>query len=123
MTERDNQEPPASRAEDTATEIDAWCREHGWDWVAELTGAAQCYWQCKLTVVLTPNRAEGRPDRSLVTLAAAGQGPDEVFRRAWQDMRAWIARHDLDGDGYCRACGTHFLDATGPCGPGRKARP
>jgi hypothetical protein len=75
--------------EQLAGEIDAHCRSHGWEWHADLTVATDCFWQCKLTVVLAPYRDDG-PDRSVVTLAAAGDGPEDVFRAAWDDMRAWL---------------------------------
>src|SRR5207248_9262237 len=75
--------------EQLAGEIDAHCCSYGWEWHADLTAATGCFWSCKLTVVLTPYRDDG-PDRSVVTLAAAGEGPEDVFRAAWDDIRAWL---------------------------------
>lgn len=72
-----------------AEEVDGRCQAKGWEWHAELTTGSLCFWACKLTVVLTPNR-EDAPDRGLVAYAAAGQGPEDVFRRAWDEMQGWL---------------------------------
>lgn len=78
-----------SRGEDLAAEIDALVTRRGYEWYVELTAGTECFWACKLTVVLTPNREDG-PDRSLVTKATGGQGPEDVLQSAWDDMRAWL---------------------------------
>ena len=87
--------PGSASAEDIATAIDQHCKERGWDWRAELAAAGGCCWQATLTVILTPDRQDG-PDRSLSTFAGGGVEPADVFARAWDDMRAWLA--ELDGD-------------------------
>jgi hypothetical protein len=78
-----------SPLEQLAEEIDAHCRSHGREWHAEMTAGSDCFWACKLTVVLTPYRDDG-PDRSLVAYVGAGEGPEGAFRSAWDDMRAWL---------------------------------
>jgi hypothetical protein len=76
------------------TEIDAACDPGGWDWILELTTAAQCAWQAKLTIVTGPGGPE-RPDRSLVTFAAGSLDPAVVVAQAWEDMRQWLAEARL----------------------------
>jgi hypothetical protein len=79
------------------TAIDAACDPDGWDWILELTTAAQCAWQAKLTIVTGPGGPE-RPDRSLVTFAAGSLDPAVVVAQAWEDMRQWLAEMRLAGE-------------------------
>jgi hypothetical protein len=88
-------------AEAVAGEVDARCRANGWEWHAEIVVASDCRWQCKLTIVLTPYRDEA-PDRSLVILACNGDGPDDAFHAAWDDMQQWLGSDPPPGPGALR---------------------
>jgi hypothetical protein len=89
--DRQTRKPPRSPAEEVAEQIDAYAAAHGYQWRVELAAASECFWECKATMVLTPNRGEG-PDRSLITMATGGNGPEDVMRSAWEDLQAWLGQ-------------------------------
>jgi hypothetical protein len=78
--------------------LDDLCEERGWEYGIEIAVAWECAWSCELRVTPNPNNQDDdlahpphhRPDRSYVTFAAGGLGPEDCLQRAYSEMRAWL---------------------------------
>jgi hypothetical protein len=76
-------------AEDRLEQLLEAAAREGFDVRVRLDIASECAWSCELAWTPEPNRADRRPDRSLVVYAAGGTRALDALERCLDELDVW----------------------------------